>query len=287
MALNFRRRLFRTPSKPMQYILAFCALLIVLALVVCWAIVHQNRDSMQSTSSDGDTSAMQQEAFDSNDKGNLLCVVADKRDARFYLIQSDPAKPAIYILPIPQQLTVAENKTLLALYREAGAIKTATTLAELLKLPLKHYLTITPDNAAKWLGRARDGIHITLENAVNYTDDSGQTTSIPSGKLTATASQASMLLHHSDETGSTVLAALLNSYMTAKRNLMADFSELCNRVSQTNLRIDNFTAYRNALVHLSETNSGDITTITILPTENKDDTLTVSHRDLKRLPLYD
>ncbi len=287
MAFHSHRRLFHTPNKPMQYTLAFLALLVVLALVACWAIIRHNLDAMQSSSSDDDDTSLPTIAFTKEDKGNLLCIIADEQDARFYLVQSDPANTAVYILPIPQNLTAVDTKTVLTLYREAGASKTTAAIADMLNLPLKHYLTITPTNAAKWLGRARDGVHLTLTDSITYTDENEQTTVIPSGQLAATASQSAILLHHSDDTGALVLTALINEYMTAKRYLMTDFAELCNRVTQTSLRIDNFTDYRAALSHLAEQNTGELATTLTIPTTTDDNTVRINHRAIKKLAIYD
>ncbi len=285
MAFAFRRKLFRKPNKQMHYFLAFAALLLVLLLVGCWAVIRHNRENALEDNADASSSNAAETAFTIADKGHLLCIIADAHNTRFFLLQGDPAQNAVYCTPIPPQLTMTNGKPLIATYNESGAAHTTAILADMLSLPLKQYVTATPKSAAKWLARAQDGIPLTLAAPVIYTAEDSVKTTIPAGHLVASATQAAMLLHHSDETGAQVFVSLLNQYLRENRHITADFSALCN-LTKTNLRIDNLTAYRNALSHLATVNEGAICTTIPLPTKTSDGKLILDNHTLKRTALY-
>ncbi len=281
MALQFRQR---KPNRILQYTLAFSALFIVASLVIFWALIR-HRGTTQPSPSDTASTPTQEPTFTVNDKGNLLCVIANEQTARFYILQSDPMRCNIHIMAIPQDVTVANGKTLLTTYREDGIVKTTGALAAALNLPLKHYISASPANVSKWLGRVQNRLPLTLNESITYTDEHGIKIVLPSGDINATASQSATLLHYSDETGTAVLASLLNNNLHSKRNFSNDFSSLCNHIT-TDLRIDNFTSYRSTLTYLAEKNDKSIGNIVTLPTQSAGDVITIDTAALNATVLY-
>ncbi len=266
MALEFRKRRFRKPSKKTQYFLAFAALLLVLTLVALWGLIRFKLGEMHNgNSSDDSSTSLPEISYTADDKGNLLCIVTDEENDRFFLVQSDPARKSIHLMAIPRMLTIKNEQTLTALYRKNGAASVANALADVLQLSIKHHLTISTDNVEKWATRLDSGLNFSLKNTVTYTDENNAAIPLSAGQHTLTAAQISHLLLN-DNCGTDIFVAIINQYMTNAIHLPTEFAALSNLV-QTDLRIGDFNDYREILSYLAENNDGALCKKLSLPTK--------------------
>ncbi len=262
MALEFYKRRFRKPGKKLQYFLAFTALLLVLASVLCWGIIRYQFEKMQEPeSSNPDNSvALPETTFTAADKGNLLFVVNGDADTHFYWLQSDPARRAAYLTTLPQNLIIDGEATLIDVYRKSGAPRAASALRSTLEIGDIHYMTVTAANAEKWYQNHKDALLFTTTQNISLRD-----TVIKAGAHPLTATQATELLQTNDH-GGTVLATTINQYMRADCSVVAEFAALANLV-HTDLRIGDLNGYREALTMLTKNNTGSLCTQLSLPTQ--------------------
>ncbi len=281
MALEFRKRLFRKPSKKAQYILAFLALFLVLTLVICWGIVRHRLGEREIGDSSSAGSTVAENDYTNADKGHLLVIVADSEKARFIYLQSDPANNTIYAMTVPSTLTIKDGMSTEALYRKHGTADTAAALGAALDLPLSHHLSLTAANAEKWCTALENGLDFTMPQAVNLKTASDTPLSLTSGKQTLTAAQTVALLLHADTFADDVIATIINQYMREGRYLLKDFERLSN-LAQTDLRIGDFTEYRHILDYLAFNNQGALCCVIDLPTITKNDTTVVDLAKLKK-----
>lgn len=258
MALEFYKRRFRMPSKRMQYVLAFTALLLTLALVFCWMVIRHKMDETQGgTSSDDSSSTASSIAYTAEDEAHLLLVVEDEDSARFILVHADPANSAIRVMAVPENTLAVDGLSLTPLYQKHGAAYIVDQLAKLIGQPLRHYAAVTADSAEKWFARLGGDLAFMLDEAVVITDEGGVQSTLNAGEHTLSAAQATALLCHptaSEDLRAKIIAAMLRQYLHSGRNLTADFSYLAN-MAQTGLRIGDFNSYRDRLVYLAEQNT--------------------------------
>ncbi len=265
MALEFYKRRFRMPSKRMQYVLAFTALLLALALVFCWMMIRHKMDEMQGgDSSDDASSNVSTVAYTAEDEAYLLLIVEEETGAHFILVHADPANRAIRVAGVPESAFTVDGLTLTPLYQKHGAAYVVNQLATLADRPLRHYAALTRTNTEKWFARLGNDLMLTLEEDVVLTDENGTQTTLTAGEHTLNAPQTTALLCRPDaaeKLRAEVIAAMLRQYLVSGRNLSADFSNLAN-IAQTDLRIGDFTGYRERLVYLAEQNASGSCAIT-------------------------
>lgn len=264
MALEFYKRRFRIPSKRMQYVLAFSALLLVLALLFSWMTIRHKISEMQehSTSSDNSSSVISADAFTAEDEGHLLLIISSEDATKFILVNSDPANGTIRVTAVAEDAISNDGLTLTPLYQKNGAARVVSLLASAADIPLRHYAAVTAANAERWFSRFEGGVNITLSEAISLgTPENGDQQVLDVGEHTVNAATATELLMHDNEIGAQVIAAMLKQYFREGRNLSSDFSYLAN-IAQTSLRIGDFNDYRSQLVYLAEQNSLDSCLIT-------------------------
>ncbi len=268
MALEFYKRRFRMPSKRMQYVLAFTALLLALALVFCWMMIRHKMDEMQGDASSDDASSnVSTITYTAEDEAHLLLIVEEENNARFILVHADPANRAIRVAGVPENALTVDGLSLTPLYQKHGAAYVVNQLATLTDRPLRHYAAVTRANTEKWFVRLGNDLMLTLEADVALADENGAQTTLTAGEHTLSAPQTTALLCHptaAEELRAEVIAAMLRQYLQSGRNLSADFSYLAN-MAQTDLRIGDFTGYRERLVYLAEQNANGSCAITAQP----------------------
>ncbi len=276
MALEFYKRRFRLPSKKTQYVLAFAALLLVLAIVLCWMKIRHNAMEMQenSTSSSNDSSDISVPVYTEQDEGHLLVIVDSEETVRFIHLHSDPANNAIHVTTVEENFANEDILTLTPLYRKFGAAKVVGLLANKMNIPLKHYAAVTATNAERWFARFENGVTMTFDNPITVNAQEGEDPlNFDAGEHTLTAVQATALLTRADDgIGAEVIAAMLRQYMLENRHLTSDFSYLAN-IAQTSLRIGDFNDYHTSLTYLAQQNSLGNCTITARTTP-KDPSMT-------------
>ncbi len=265
MALEFYKRRFRMPSKRMQYVLAFTALLLALALVFCWMMIRHKMDEMQDGASSDDASPnVSTITYTTEDEAHLLLIVEEENTARYILVHADPANSAICVTGVPENAITVDGLSLTPLYQKHGAAYVVNQLAGLTDRPLRHYAAITRANAEKWFARLGNDLMLTLEEDVVLADENSAQTTLTAGEHTLNAPQTTAVLCHpaaAEKLRAEVIAAMLRQYLQSGRNLSADFSYLAN-MAQTDLRIGDFTGYRDRLVYLAEQNSSGSCSIT-------------------------
>jgi hypothetical protein len=242
----------------MQYVLAFTALLLALALVFFWMMIRHQMDEMQGgASSDDSSSNVSSIAYTAEDEAHLLLIVEEEDSARFILVHADPANSAICVTGVPENALAVDGLSLTPLYQKHGAAYVVNQLAAKSGRPLRHYAAVSRSNAEKWFARLGNDLMLTLKGDVVLTDENGAQTTLTAGEHTLSAPQTTALLCHPSATEklrADVIVAMLRQYLQSGRNLSADFSYLAN-MAQTDLRIGDFTGYRDRLVYLAEQNS--------------------------------
>ncbi len=258
MALEFYKRRIRVPSKRMQYILAFSALLLVLALLFCWMTIRHKLDERQqnSTSSDNSSSAISADAFTADDEGYLLLIIGDEDVTRFILVNADPANNAIRVTAVAEDAVTSDGMTLTPLYQKNGAARVVSLLASAADIPLRHYAAVSTANTERWFSRFEGGINMTLPESVTLgTHEEGDDQVFEAGEHTLGSGAATDLLIKADgQVGVQVITAMLGQYLREGRYLSSDFSFLAN-IAQTSLRIGDFNDYRSCLEHLANQNT--------------------------------
>lgn len=259
MALEFYKRRFRIPSKKMQYFIAFTALLLVLAAVIGWMLIRHKLSLIGSEdgTSNPSSSAIAAEQYTADDEAHLLVIFTDDTVTRFTLIRTDPANAAITVTAIPDSATSDDGQTLSVLYQKYGGARTASAVASVLEVPLRHYMAVSADNAEKWCGRLENGLTVTVASPLSYPAADGTMAQLSVGEHTLNAAETVALLGYADtpdQITADILAAMLRQYLRTGRTLSADFSFLAN-IAQTGLRIGDFNDYRDALAHLAEKNA--------------------------------
>lgn len=265
MALEFYKRRFRKPGKKMQYFLAFTALLLAILAVTTWMYVRHRLSLIGSEDGEDDlSSTVSAEQYTAEDKAGLLVVFTGDEQMRFVLITTDPANAAVTVTAIPDDTATGNDTTLSALYQKHGGARAVSAVATLSKQPVKHYLSISADNAEKWFNRLENGLTVTLSSPLSYPAADGSPTTLSAGEHTLNAVQITALLSYAEtpeQACAELLAAMLQQYLRTGRNLTSDFSFLAN-ATQTNLRIGDFTAYRDALSYLATKNDEGVCTVT-------------------------
>ncbi len=266
MALEFYKRRFRMPSKKMQYVLAFTALLLAMALAFSWMLIHHKMDEMPGgTSSEDSSSIVSSVTYAAEDEAHLLLIVEQADSTRFILVHADPANRAIRVTALPENALTVDGLSLTALYLKHGAAYVVNRLATLTDRPLRHYAALTRADAENWFARLGNDLVLTLDDEIIITNENGTQTTMTAGEHTLSAPQTTALLCHptaSEELRGNIIVAMLRQYLHGGRNLSADFAYLAN-MARTDLRIGDFTGYRERLVYLAEQNANGSCTIAI------------------------
>ena len=259
MALEFYKRRFRKPSKRMQYILAFTALLLAMAMAFSWMMIRHQLEQAREETSSNDSSAVSTVTYTAEDTADLLVIVSDDETARFILVHADPANKAVRVINLPEDIITADGLTLTALYQKCGSAYIVSQLAANTGRPLRHYLTVSRADVEKWFARLGNDLTVTLKEDMVILDDSSTQNALTAGEHTLNAKQATALIFQNK--GDEIIAAMLRQYLQNKRNLHGDFSYLAN-LSHTSIRIGDFNSYRDKLEYLAEQNSEQTCSIT-------------------------
>lgn len=271
MAYQFKKP--KTANKPIHIVITALIALIAVAILIVWLSFSylQNRPTEQpETPEETDTGI---EIV--TETASCLVILDMGENRQFVLVQTVPESTQVILAPIPAKLDTGSNDTLGDLLTRNGPVKVTETISNQLELPISNYFYFTPAGVNKFLSEMENGIKVKLPEPVTYTDENGIKSTVPSGTSTLTASQATAVLSYADWNKSQnasivatrVMTSLFNNYMTSDYSLKGYFGTLSN-VAQTNLRIDNFTAYVTALNHLAENNTGNIVTVVELSGTN-------------------
>ncbi|MBR5523818.1 MAG: hypothetical protein IKU51_00925 [Clostridia bacterium] len=262
MPLYFTKPRRWPPSRPVQFVLAFLALLLTLAVLAVWLFIGYRNNKSPEQPDEGASSAVSEPLAG---VGNLLLIINEADHEQFVLIQAAPDAGRMTAVPLPANLDVGDGVTLCDTLRKHGSPRAKQAVATLLELPIKQYITLTAKDAESYFGYLDEGITLTLSEEITYTDKNGATIHLSAGEKTLAAGQAAALLQYTGwkepENGLNLAAdltvALLNRYLTPLRAMEGHFAALSN-AAQTDLRIDDFNAYRSTLAHLAAKNDGNL-----------------------------
>ncbi|MBQ5840322.1 MAG: LCP family protein [Clostridia bacterium] len=258
MPLYFRDR--RPLSKRAQYLIAFAVLTMVLIALTGWLTVryyssHPDKDPQTDSSQTSSVS------YTDEDDGTLLLIFSDSDAERFMLIHTAPSDGAVFVAPLPANTLTQQEKTLADVFRKNGPAKAMQAVAAVTNLPVSRYMALTTDQAESFLADLGEGVSYTLPEAVRFTDKDGATMQLDAGEQILSAGQTAALLRYEEwkktdvlRVNGDIIVALLNRYLLPTRSLRGDFASLSN-LAKTNLRIDDYTTYRDALIYLAEANA--------------------------------
>ncbi len=254
MSLEFRKRRFRKPSKNGQLAIAIGAVLIGLAIAAAWiAISFRAEPSTDTPSSDGTQSDTA--AFDAMEPSNLLVILTDAGYERFTLVQISPADRQVRVAAVPPTLS-KEDTTLVSTMRKSGISDAVKLAADVLRIPIKHYIALNAEQAESWFNHLESGIMLTLPQAVDFIDEAGAIVRLDKGEHNLTATQTVALLRYDGwadddvarQFSAQVLAAMINQYATPQRRYISDFTTIAN-LGRTSLRYGDVNDYLPALEH--------------------------------------
>lgn len=296
MPLYFRPRSKRPLSRRAQFTLAFAALALALGLATAWIMVSYYAD--QSRNPDADTSissAPPTVAYTANDTGNLLMIVKDDTIENFLLVQAAPVEQRMTAVPLPPGLTADGRTTLATIFAKNGAAKAAALVSQALELPVSHYIQMTGNQTEEFLNHLGNGVSLTLPQAVEFTDENGAKLQLKTGAHSLTSTQAVSLLRYdgwkNQKDGQRIAAdlvgAVLNAYVREGRYFHNDFAALAN-LCRTDLRIGDFTAWKDTLEYLATSNHGQLcSTATLAGETAKTGNFTPNiQKNRKTTPLY-
>ena len=270
MPLSFKKQ----QRRPLPLILAFAALLLAIAGMLLWIWIGFHPSGPSSSDPSQDDASRYEES--PTGIGYCLLILDYGDNRRFMLIQSDPAQNRITVSPIPAQQADADGNTLTALFSKHGSRRVTQTVAAMLALPVDHYITLNADGTKSFLDNLDGGVIFTLPEAIRYTDENGSQIQLKAGEHTLSGAQTAAVLRYTawsntapptDSIVADVVAAVLNQYLLPGHRFDGYFAALSN-AAQTDLRIDNYNAYRAILTRLADSNQGalcehvDLSTIT-------------------------
>ena len=267
MAYSFKKP--KTGNRPIHIILTCLAAIIAIAILLTWLMISYLENKPAKEPDDADPTTTYAESI--SDPATALVMLNMGERHHFLLVQTVPAEDRVILASVPNNLDTGSSDTLAKLLNRSGPVKVMQAVANQLHLPIDHYICLTPSGVNKFISELDKGISVKLAEKITYTDENGISSSLSAGSVNLTAGQATAVLSHNgwkkpqnaDLMATRIIAALINQYMTSEYSLRGYFGVLAN-VAQTDLRIDNFTAYASALEQLAENNNGKLCTTTTL-----------------------
>ena len=252
------------PSRPVQFILAFLALLIVLALLAIWLFIGYRQSISPNVPDQSDTS-LPVSAEPIAGVGNTLLILQQEQQTHFVLLQANPSAAHILVAAVPANLATEDGSTLADTLRKHGSIRAKEEAAAALGMPIRHHITLSAAAAESYFGYLEEGLTLTLPEDVAYVDQNGAHVKLSAGQRTLSPAQMGALLRytgwqsadHARDAAADLIAAIINRYWRSDCSFKGHFATLSN-VAQTDLRIDHFNDYRATLSYLAEHNDGTL-----------------------------
>ncbi len=289
MALYFGKR--RPLSRTTQYILAFIGLLLGLAVMISWLTIRMRQTAPTDQTEESDPSAMYVEP--PTDVGHALLILdTDKRDY-FLLVKTDPVEQHILVSALPTTMA-AEDTTLQKLWKKHGPIRATQAVADTLDLPINHYIQFSESGLVEFLNHLENEITITLPERVSTRDENGAPIRLSAGKNKLAAQQTAAVIRYTGwkqkqnatKTVTALVTAVFNQYLLPDTTFNGYFAALAN-TAQTDLRIDHYNAYKDALTHLAAKNTGEICRVVALEGTTENSRYIPDVKSMKRKsPLY-
>lgn len=263
MALYFTKKKRWPPSKPVQYILAILGLILAIVILSSWLIIRYHRSA--PTAPDQQETSTTTQAEPITEVGHALLIFDLEGAEHFVLVQANPNTNRVSVVPLPSAMEDADGCRLSEAVHQHGAPQVTATVADALDLPIQHYLSFSAKGIEQFLGQLDNGVLFRVPEAVTFTDENGATIRLSAGEHRLSDSQIRSLLEYKnwkkatsrDNLAADLTVAVINQYWMEGRSLEGYFAALSN-ATVTDLRIDNFNAYRDALAQLAAHNTGDL-----------------------------
>ncbi len=274
MQLHYGQSNRRSPKRVVSFVLASLTLLLAIAVTAAWMLIGYRQSTPPTTDPSSDITAQYEDPLTSVDCSLVILNFTDT--PRFILVQTDPADQAVRVVSIPANLTDAAGNTLSAMLDKHGSLQVIQSVSAALELTVDHYITWSAEGAQSFLNELENGVTYTLPEDIRYTDENGSSIRLTAGEQKLTGTQAAAVLQYSawsdatqvPDTAVRMVAAVLNQYLVPQQSLSGYFAALSD-TAQTDLRIDNYNAFRRVLTHLSDSNTGSLCRITtLIGTEN-------------------
>lgn len=266
MALYFTKKKRWPPSKPVQYILACFFLILAIAILSAWLIIRYHNSAAPTTPTDESQSTTSGVVLDPiTEKAHCLLIFDFEEAERFVLVQTDPGSNRINVVPLPDGLTDGDGCSLSEALHRHGAAKVTNIVTDALELPVDHHLTFSPKGVEQCLSQLDNGVLFAIPESVTYTDENGATIRLSAGEHLLSSGQVRSLLTYTNwkksktktNLAADLTVAVINQYLVEGRSLSGYFGSISNAAS-TDLRIDNFNAYQDALTQLAQNNTGNL-----------------------------
>ena len=259
------------------------------------AVEYYTEQSRNPEPDESTSSAPPAAEYTAEDAGNLLIIVRDDSAEHYVLVQADPAEKEMVSVPLPGGLTADGKGSLSATLAKSGPAKATALVETALELPVSHYIQMTGNQVESFLNYLENGVTLTLPQAVEFTDENGAKLQLKAGEHTLNATQAVSLLRYTDwknkadsqRVAADLVCALLNDYVYEGRYFSGDFATLAN-LSQTDLRIGDFSAWKEILDYLAANNNGSLCSqVELAGSTDKDGLFTPDNKKNRReTPLY-
>lgn len=267
MSLHFRDKKKRwPPSKPVQYILA--GLLAILALAVLGGWLFLRFIYTEPTPDDTTQNPTVEGEVELADTSYCLIILEDVGYERFALVKTVPQDATVSVTPLSPTFETADG-ALYALLKKYGPAQTAQFVAQTMEISNLHYMSFSITDLENFFTRLGENLQFTIPEEVAYKDENGATIRLKAESHKLTPNQIAALLRYtqwSDKTNESDLAAhlvtaLVNQCLRTDKSLKGYF-ELLSNTAVTDLRIDQFNAYRSSLEYLTTRNEGSIAQVT-------------------------
>lgn len=267
MSLHFRdKKKHWPPSRPVQYILAGLLVIFALAVLGGWLFIRfiYSEPTPDDTTHD---SSIEGE-IELGETSHCLIILEDVGYERFALVQTVPQSTTISVTPISPTFETTDG-ALYVLLKKYGPAQTAQFVAHALGISNLHYMSFSITDAENFFTRLGENIQFSIPEEVAYKDENGATIRLKAESRKLTPNQIAALLRYTqwmNKENETDLAAhlataLLNQCLRADKSLKGYF-ELLSNTAVTDLRIDQFNAYRSSLEYLASCNEGSIAKVT-------------------------
>lgn len=256
MALHFTNK----KKGPLPFILACLALALAITCMILWIWIGFRKPTEPNSDNSATDSSRYEEPNTTIGRSLVILDYADSK--QFMLIQSDPVRNRITVATLPANLADSDGNTLTTLFTKHGPLRVTQAVSSALELSVNHYITLTADGTQDFLDDLDSGVLFTLPEDIRYIDDNGSQIRLTAGEHTLSGAQTAAVLQYTDwkdtdSIAADIIAALINQYLVSGRRFDGYFASLAN-AAQTDLRIDNFNAFRATLAQLAESNQGTL-----------------------------
>ncbi|MBP3382245.1 MAG: LCP family protein [Clostridia bacterium] len=176
----------------------------------------------------------------------VLCILREDETAFYTVVTVDPTARTVTALPLT-------DNEIDEIYRKDGAAVLRDRLQEKGE-QVDFYVDVTFEQMREWLQYLGNGVGVTLQENITYTDTAGLVVSFPAGTLTLSANQTADMLRAVEplptaaQTVANVWAGIVRRYTTQDRNFTADYTALTD-IGETDIHIYDF---QKALPHLEK-----------------------------------